>query len=96
MLILIRGQILNKTSWLDYVKDRKQKNINNPSLEFADIKIAIYQDIALVTGINSFSGQAFTANDNNNNKLQKLRFTQVLKKENNVWKRIMFQAIYIE
>jgi hypothetical protein len=32
----------------------------------------------------------------NTNKLRKLRFTQGLKKDNNVWKRIMFQATYIE
>lgn len=92
----VRGQILNKSSWLDYVKDRKEKSVKNPSLDFEDIKITIYNDIALVTGINSFSGQAFTTNDSNTNKPRKLRFTQVLKKDNNVWKRIMFQATYIE
>ena len=92
----VRGQILNRTSWLDYVKDRREKSVRNPILDFEDIKITIYNDIALVTGINSFSGQAFTTNDNNTNKLRKLRFTQVLKKNNNIWKRIMFQATYIE
>jgi ketosteroid isomerase-like protein len=92
----VHGQILNKISWLNYLKDRKEKNVNNPSLEFEEIKIAIHQDIALVTGINSFSGQAFTTNDKNTNKARKLRFTQVLKKEKDAWKRIMFQATYIE
>ncbi len=92
----VRGQILNRTSWLDYVKDRREKSVKNPILDFEDIKITIYNDIALVTGINSFSGQAFTTNDNNTNKPRKLRFTQVLKKDNNIWKRIMFQATYME
>jgi ketosteroid isomerase-like protein len=92
----VKGQILNKTSWLDYVKDRKEKNIKNPGLEFEDIKITIYKDIAFVTGINSFSGQAFTVNDNSGNKPRRLRFTQVLKKEDKVWKRILFQATYLE
>lgn len=92
----VRGQIFNKRSWLDYVKDRKNKNVTNPSLAFEDLKITIYNDIALVTGINSFYGQAFTTNDSTSIKPRKLRFSQVLKKENKNWKRIAFQATYIE
>jgi len=92
----VRGQILDRTSWLNYVKDRKEKNVTNPDLEFKDVKITIYNDFAFVTGINIFSGQAYTTNDNNSNKPRRLRFTQVLKKEGNIWKRLLFQATYID
>jgi ketosteroid isomerase-like protein len=92
----VRGQILDRKTWLDYVKDRKLKNVTNPKIEFEDMQIKIYGNFAFVTGINIFSGQAYTANDNNVNKARKIRFTQVLMKENNIWKRILFQATYIE
>jgi hypothetical protein len=92
----VRGQILNRTSWLNYVKDRKDKNVTNPYVEFDDVKITVYKEFAFATGINTFVGQAYTSNDKNANKTQKIRFTQVLKRENNVWKRLMFQATYID
>ena len=90
----VQGQILNRSSWLSYVKDRKEKNVSNPTLEFEDVRISIHSDLAFVTGINIFSGQAYTANDNST-KPRKLRFTQVMKKENGIWKRILFQATYV-
>lgn len=92
----VRGEILTRTAWLSYVKDRKEKAVTNPNVEFEEIKINIYRDFAFVTGINAFSGQGYTSNDNGSDKPRKLRFTQVLKKENHIWKRILFQATYIE
>ncbi len=92
----VTGHILSRADWLGYVKDRKDKNLTNPGLEFKDLHIAVHDDIAFVTGINVFSGAAFTTNDNNAAKSRNLRFTQVLKKENGVWERILFQATYIE
>lgn len=92
----VRGQILNRTSWLSYVKDRKDKNVTNPTVEFEDVKITLYKEFAFVTGINTFVGQAYTSNDKNANKTQKIRFTQVLKREHAIWKRLMFQATYID
>jgi ketosteroid isomerase-like protein len=92
----VRGEILDRTAWLSYVKDRKDKRLTNADIEFDDVQINVYNDFAFVTGINAFSGQAYVTNDNGNNKPRKLRFTQVLKKENNIWKRILFQATYIE
>lgn len=92
----VRGEILTRATWLSYVKDRKDKGVSNPNVEFEDIQINIYRDFAFVTGINAFSGQAYTSNDKGSDKPRKLRFTQVLKKENNIWKRILFQGTYIE
>ena len=92
----VRGQILNRSAWLDYVKDRKQKSVTNSSIEFEDVQISIFKEFAFVTGINSIMGLAFTSKENAVSKPRKLRFTQVLKKENDIWKRILFQATYID
>jgi len=92
----VRGELLSRAAWFGYIKDRKDKGVSNPNVEFDDVKINIYQDFAFVTGINTFSGQAYTSNDSNTNKSRKLRFTQVLKRENKIWKRILFQGTYIE
>lgn len=92
----VTGQILNRAQWLNYVKDRKVKGLTNPTIEFDDVEISVYTDFAIVTGINAFTGQAFTANDNSNNKVRKLRFTQVLIREGQIWKRRAFQATYID
>lgn len=92
----VRGEVFSRAAWLNYVKDRKEKGVSNPGVEFEDIKITIFHEFAFVTGINTFSGQAYTSNDTNSNKPRKLRFTQVLIKENNIWKRLLFQATYIE
>ena len=92
----VRGQKLNRTAWLNYIKDRKEKGLTNPDIEFEDIQISAYGDIAIVTGINTFTGEAYTSNDIATNKPRKLRFAQVLKKENDIWKRIVFQATYID
>jgi Domain of unknown function (DUF4440) len=92
----VRGQILNRVSWLNYVKDRKDKNVTNPDVEFDEVKVTVYKEFAFATGINTFIGPAYTSNDKNANKIQKIRFTQVLKREKNLWKRLMFQATYID
>lgn len=92
----VRGQLLDRSAWLSYVKDRKDQHVSNPKVEFEEVEIKIYGDFALVTGINIFTGQAYTGNENKPVKPSKIRFTQVLKKENNVWERILFQATYVE
>ncbi|MEO5599452.1 MAG: nuclear transport factor 2 family protein [Cyclobacteriaceae bacterium] len=89
----IRGQVLNREAWFNYIKDRKEKNLKNPEIEFEDININIYNDFAFVTGTNIFTGAAYT--DKDSNEKRKLRFTQVLKQENKIWKRLLFQATYI-
>ena len=91
-----RGLIFDRKSWLGYVADRKEKHVVNPDMEFADTQIKIDGDFAFVTGINSFSGAAYTSNDPNSPKPIKIRYTQALKKEHGVWKRFIFQATYIE
>jgi ketosteroid isomerase-like protein len=88
----VRGQILKRDPWFSYLKERKEQGLKNPGLEFEDINIRIYDDFAFITGINTFKGAAF-ANDSKD--IHKLRFTQVLRKENHVWKRLLFQATYI-
>ena len=92
----VRGQILTRTSWLNYVNERKEKNVTNPDVKFDEVKVTVYKDFAFVTGINTFVGPAYTSNDTSANKVQKIRFTQVLKREKNLWKRLMFQATYID
>ena len=92
----VRGEIQNRSEWLNYVKERKAKNLSNPKVEFEQTQIKVYGDYALVTGINVFSGLAYTANDTNSKGPRKLRYSQVLKKENGIWKRILFQATYLE
>ncbi|MHA4810013.1 nuclear transport factor 2 family protein [Flavitalea flava] len=91
----VRGQLLNRISWLIYVKERKQNSVVNPDLEFDSVKITIHKDFAFVTGINVFSGAAFADGKNKANEKKRLRFTQVLNKQNGIWQRILFQATYI-
>lgn len=90
----IRGVSLNKQEWLNYIKDRKEKGIKNPEMEFREIEIKVYNNLAIVTGINIFSGAAYTEKVSNDKKTE-LRFTQVLKKDNKTWKRLRFQATVI-
>lgn len=87
-----RGRILDRATWLNYVKDRKEKGVTNPVIEFKDVIIIIKKDLAIVTGISIYSGQAFSSRDSNSNKQRQLEFTQVMKKEGNVWKWYVFQA----
>jgi ketosteroid isomerase-like protein len=92
----VRGQIQDRKTWLSYVADRKSRNVKNPGLEFEDTQIQIEGDFAFATGINIFTGDAYSPNIPNAPKAKKLRYTQVLKKENGIWKRLIFQATYIE
>lgn len=92
----VRGQKLNRTQWLEYVKDRKEHNLTNPDIEFEDIQIAAYKDLSIVTGINTFTGNAYTTNEAATGKPRKIRFTQVLQKQGGIWKRMNFQATYID
>ena len=92
----VMGQLLDRKSWLGYVASRKEKHVVNPDISFENTEIRIIGDFAFVTGMNSFSGNAYTPNDANSQKTKKLRYTQVLKKEQGMWKRLLFQATYIE
>jgi len=92
----VKGQILNRSLWLKYVDDRKKQGVTNPTIEFDDVQIKVDGSFAFVTGINTFSGQAYTSNENKTNQPQKIRFTQALKFENGIWKRFLFQATYID
>ena len=91
-----RGQVHDRKSWLSYTADRKEKNIKNPVTEFQDTQIQILGDVALATGIIIFTENAYTSNDSNSAKVSKVRYTQLLKKENGIWKRFVFQGTYIE
>ncbi len=91
----VRGQFLNRSKWLDYVKDRKGKGVVNSGVGFDDVHIEIHGQFAFVTGTNTFSGAAYTGKDKNTQP-KKLRFTQILVKEDNIWKRKIFQATYMD
>lgn len=91
-----KGQLLNRTTWLKYVKERKQNSVVNPGVEFDSVKIEIYNDLAFVTGVNIFSGAAYVGEKTQSSTKSRIRFTQVLQKQNGIWKRTLFQATYIE
>jgi hypothetical protein len=88
----VRGQVLKRDPWFESIKERKEQGLKNPGLAFEDIYIRVYKDFAFITGTNTFTGAAFT---NDSKDIHKLRFTQVLRKEKHVWKRLLFQATYI-
>ena len=92
----VRGQVFDRKAWLGSVADRKEKNLTNPNIEFQDTQIQISGEIAIATGINIFNGNTFASGNTTAAKPLKIRYTQVLKKENGVWKRFVFQATYIE
>jgi ketosteroid isomerase-like protein len=91
----VRGQFLNRSKWLSDVKDRKEKGMVFSDVGFEDVHIEIHGQFAFVTGANTFSGTAYTGKDNKTQP-RKLRFTQILLKEGNIWKRMKFQATYID
>jgi ketosteroid isomerase-like protein len=91
----VRGQFLNRSKWLGDVKDRKEKGIEFSDVSFEDVHIEVHGEYAFVTGANTFSGSAITGKDNKTQP-KKLRFTQILVKEDNIWKRKMFQATYMD
>jgi len=91
----VRGQFLSRSKWLGDVKDRKEKGVVFSDVGFEDVHIEIHGQFAFVTGANTLSGAAFTGKDNKTQQ-RKLRFTQILLKEDNIWKRMKFQATYID
>jgi ketosteroid isomerase-like protein len=82
------GRVQNRGQWLDYMKDRKAKDITN-RIAFEDVQIRIYGDTAVVTGRNIIKG-ALTVPANEAS--TEIRFTQVLHKTHGEWMRIGFQA----
>jgi ketosteroid isomerase-like protein len=91
----VSGQFLNRSKWLGDVKDRKEKGAVFSDVGFEDVQIEIHGQFAFVTGANTFSGAASTGKGNKT-QLRKLRFTQILLKEDNIWKRMKFQATYVD
>ena len=85
------GRVQNRAQWLDYMKDRKAKNIVN-RMVFEDLQIRIYGDTAVVTGKNIIRG-ALTVPPNDSS--TEIRFTQVLLKKRGGWLRTSFQATVI-
>ncbi|GEM_PF-1028450 len=82
------GNIQNRAEWLEYVKERKAKGIVN-KIEFADVKVRIYGDVAVVTGQNIIKGLSVGQNKES---ATKIRFTQVLLRKQGTWLRTAFQA----
>jgi ketosteroid isomerase-like protein len=86
------GRVQNRAQWLDYMKDRKAKDIRN-RIVFEDVKIRIYGDTAVVTGRNIIKGALMIpANETST----EIRFTQVLHKTHGDWIRTSFQATAIQ
>lgn len=86
------GRVQNRAQWLDYMKDRKAKNIVN-RLSFEDITIRIYGDTAVVTGRNIIKGGLTGPADEASTEI---RFTQVLLKKRGSWLRAGFQATAVQ
>jgi ketosteroid isomerase-like protein len=82
------GKVQNKVEWLEYVRDRKAKGGMN-KIEFADVKVRLYGDVAVVTGRNIIKG-ALTEQGKEAGTL--IRFTQVLLRKPEGWLRTTFQA----
>ena len=82
------GRVQNRAQWLDYMKDRKAKNIVN-RMTFEDVQIRIYGDMAVVTGRNVIKGGLSGPADEESTEI---RFTQVLLKKRGGWQRTGFQA----
>ena len=82
------GKVQNKVEWLEYVRDRKVKGIVN-KIDFADVKVHLYGDVAVVTGRNMIKG-ALT--EEGKGTATQIRFTQVMLRKPNGWLRAAFQA----
>ena len=80
------GRVQNRAQWLDYMKDRKAKNITN-RISFDDVQIRIYDNTAVVTGRNIIKGPLIGGEAST-----EIRFTQVLRRKRGDWIRTGFQA----
>jgi ketosteroid isomerase-like protein len=75
------GQFQNRDEWLAYVRSDAVAH----QLDFEDVTVRIYGDVAVVTGRNIWRpGTGFVA--------LPLRFTQVLTRKDGDWRRSAFQA----
>jgi ketosteroid isomerase-like protein len=81
----VLGQFQNRAEWLAYVRS----DVFAHQLEFEDVTVRIYGDVAVVTGRNIWRpGTRFLA--------LPLRFTVVLTRKNGYWQRWVFQAGFEE
>jgi uncharacterized protein (TIGR02246 family) len=85
------GRVQERAEWMAYLRDRKARGIVN-KIEFSDIKVRRYGDLAVVTGHSLIKGSLTEATKDVG--LQ-IRFTQVLLKRRNRWLRSSFQATLV-
>ncbi len=89
------GKVQNRDEWLAYAQSpRPVKRV-----EFEDVKIRLYGDVAVITGKNAItvSGKnVITGEKIEGESKGTIRFTQVWVKEDGTWKRALFQATPIK
>lgn len=77
------GRNMGRDEWLAYASATRPVD----NIEFVDLKVKLYSDVAVVTGKNEIRGRAGAGDTNVD-----IRFTQVWVRENSDWKRAFFQA----
>jgi hypothetical protein len=90
----VTGRVLDRTEWLTDAENaqkwlRSPHGTSKPSIEFEDMQIRVYGDVAVVTGMNVIHSA------NLKDKPMRLRFTQVWVKEDGEWKRRFFQGTQV-
>ncbi len=88
------GNVLTRKEWISYVQTKKKEGIINPVMEFEDVQIRLSGNNAFVTGTNIVAGQL--AKGDQKEQQQKIKFTQILSKENGKWKRKLFQGTFLQ
>lgn len=82
----VRGGLLNRTQWLDFVKNRRSEL----TVETDNVEVRFYGQTAVVTG-----HWIYTKKENGKNTVTNSRWTSVWTKYPGGWKRHVFQNTYV-
>jgi ketosteroid isomerase-like protein len=82
----VRGGVLNRTQWLDFVKNRRSEL----TVESDDIHVRYYGQVAVVTG-----EWTYIKKDNGNNTMSHSRWTSLWTRYPDGRKRHVFQNTYV-
>lgn len=82
----VRGVILSRTQWLEFVKNRK----SDLTVETDDIQVRYYGDVAVVTG-----HWTYTLKESSRDGVSYSRWTSVWTRDTGGWKRSAFQNTYV-
>ena len=82
----VRGGVLNRVQWLDFVKNRRSEL----TVDSADVQVRYYGQAAVVTG-----HWTYTKKENGINVVTYSRWTSVWTRSPEGWKRHAFQNTYV-